>query len=73
MISPIGVVICGIVTVSIDGDMMVLPEVVVVVAVASVVVVVVASVVVVVVVVGIGARFSLIQSKYEVTRVNTDG
>lgn len=65
MISPIGVVICGIVTVSIDGDMMVLPEVVV--------VVVVASVVVVVVVVGIGARFSLIQSKYEVTRVNTDG
>lgn len=63
MISPVGVVICGIVTVSIDGDMMVLPEVVV----------VVASVVVVVVVVGIGARFSLIQSKYEVTRVNTDG
>lgn len=56
MVSSIAVVACGIVTVSIDGDM-VDPEVVV----------------VVVVVVGMGARFALIQSKYEVTRVNTDG
>lgn len=67
MVSSIGVVVCGMVTVSIDGDMVVLPVV------DMVVVVEVASVVVVVVVVGIGARFSLIQSKYEVTRVNTDG